>query len=139
MGGEKLKSEGKGSRTRTRPVHLLNSSRLSSDLRCGGSLLCFRLGGLGRLLVGHVVKVRGPESEVVPEELHDEGRVLVALLGQCVELGDGVVERSLGQPARLVGAVQDLVVEDGEVEGKSEADGVRRGELSRGDGGRRLV
>jgi hypothetical protein len=31
--------------------------------------------------------------------------------------------------ARAVGRVQDLVVEDGEVQGKTQADGVRRGEL----------
>jgi hypothetical protein len=44
--------------------------------------------------------------------------------------------------ACAVGGVQDLVVEDGEVEGKTEADGVGRGELSLGDVGsalRRLV
>ena len=37
--------------------------------------------------------VRGPEREVVPEELHDERRVLVAILVQRVQLRDGVVER----------------------------------------------
>jgi hypothetical protein len=35
--------------------------------------------------------------------------------------------------AGLVGSVQDLVVEDGEVEGKTQADGVCRRELSLGD------
>jgi hypothetical protein len=37
--------------------------------------------------------------------------------------------------AGAVGRVQDLVVEDGEVEGKAEADGVRRGELGLGNVG----
>ena len=61
-----------------------------------------------------------PEREVVPEELHDERRVLVALLGQRVQLRDGVVEGGLGQAARAVGRVQDLVVEHREVEGQAQ-------------------
>jgi hypothetical protein len=40
--------------------------------------------------------------------------------------------------ACTVGRVQDLVVEDGEVEGKAKADGVGRGELSLGDVGSAL-
>ena len=36
--------------------------------------------------------VRSPEREVVAQELHDERRVLVALLVQRVQLSDGVVE-----------------------------------------------
>ena len=36
--------------------------------------------------------VGGPEGEVVPEELHDEGGVLVALLVERVQLRYGVVE-----------------------------------------------
>ena len=60
-----------------------------------------------------------PEGEVVPEELHDERRVLVALLGQRVQLCDGVVEGGLGEAARAVGRVQDLVVEHREVEGQA--------------------
>lgn len=55
--------------------------------------------------------VRGPEREVVPQQLHDECGVLVALLGQRVELGDRVVERRLRQPTRAVRTVQDFVVE----------------------------
>jgi len=36
--------------------------------------------------------VRSPEGEVVAEQLHDEGRVLVRLLVERVELSNGVVE-----------------------------------------------
>ena len=43
--------------------------------------------------------VRCPEGEVVAEELHDGGRVLVRLLVQRVDLGDGVVECLLGELA----------------------------------------
>lgn len=61
-----------------------------------------------------------PEGEVVPEELHDERRVLVALLGQRVQLCDGVVEGGLGEAARAVRRVQDLVVKHRKVEGQAQ-------------------
>jgi hypothetical protein len=67
--------------------------------------------------------------------LHDECAVAVGLLRQRVELGNGIVESLLGKVARTVGRVQDLVVEDGEVEGQAEADGVGWGQLSLGDVG----
>ena len=71
----------------------------------------------------------GPEGEVVAEELHDEGAVAVRLLGERVELGDGIIESLLGEVACTVWRVQDLVVEDGEVKGKTKADWVSWGEL----------
>jgi hypothetical protein len=61
------------------------------------------------------------------QDIHDEGRILVRLLGQGVELGDGVVKGLLGELASLVGRVEDLVVKDGKVQGQAEADGVRGG------------
>jgi hypothetical protein len=76
--------------------------------------------------------------EVVTEELHDEGAVTVRLLGERVELGNGIVEGLLREVASPVGAVQDLVVEDGEVEGKTKADGVSGSELSLGNVGSAL-
>ena len=63
--------------------------------------------------------VRGPEREIVSEELHDERGVLVALFGEGVQLCYGVVEGGFGQPARTVGRVQDLVVEHRKVEGQT--------------------
>lgn len=59
-----------------------------------------------------VLHVGRPQGEVVPEQLHDERGVLVALLGEGIELSNGVVEGSLGQAAGAVGRVEDLVVED---------------------------
>ena len=56
-------------------------------------------------------------------------RVLVALLGQSVQLGNSIVECLLCKSACLVWAVEDLVIEDGEVECKTEADRVSRGKL----------
>lgn len=69
--------------------------------------------GAGQGLTGLAVAlhVGGPEREVVAQQLHDERGVLVRLLGERVQLGDGVVEGRLRQPARAVRAVQDFVVE----------------------------
>jgi hypothetical protein len=53
---------------------------------------------------------------------HDQSTILVRLLGQSIQLGDGIVEGLFGEVARSVGGVQDLVVEDGEIEGETEAD-----------------
>lgn len=39
--------------------------------------------------------VRGPQGQVVPQQLHDERGILVRLLRQRVQLGDRVVERRL--------------------------------------------
>ena len=95
---------------------------------------------MGRyLLVGLLVGlclgglVGGPQGEVVAKELHDEGRILVRLLVEGVELGDGIVECLFGDVTGTVGAVEDLVVEDGEVEGKAKTDGVGGGKVSGGD------
>ena len=93
--------------------------------------------------------------QVVPEELHDEGRVLVALLRQGVELcvlvslclqvlhlartSNGIIESLLGQLASLVRRVEDLVVENGKVEGKAEADGVSGSQAGGGNVGGGLV
>ena len=61
--------------------------------------------------------VTGPEREVVPEELHDERGVLVALLRQRVQLRDGVVKGRLGKFASALRRVHDLVVEHRKVQG----------------------
>ena len=132
---------------------LLGCLGLLGGSRCLSGLLGLRGSVTRRLGLG-----RGPEGlvrtvsvmtleeqisrnayEVVTEELHDEGRVLVALLAEGVELGNGVVEGSLGEVASLVGRVQDLVVEDREVQSESETDGVSRGEVSLGNLGGVLV
>lgn len=105
--------------------------------------------------------------EVVAQQLHDESRVLVALLAEGVELynwcvskiiitksqktllvfskfkkertSNSIVEGLLGEVASLVGGVEDLIVEDGEVEGKTKADGVGGRQLSLGNLGGSLV
>lgn len=95
------------------------------------------------------LKVDHGAYQVVAEKLHDEGGVLVALLGKGVELcirvsvvcvipwaahtGNSVVESLLGELASLVRGVQDLVVEHGEVQRKTEADGVSGGQAASSD------
>mmetsp|Transcript_72465 Transcript_72465/g.198547 ORF Transcript_72465/g.198547 Transcript_72465/m.198547 type:complete len:261 (+) Transcript_72465:279-1061(+) len=78
-----------------------------------------------------LVVLRRPEGEVVAEELHDERRVLVALLVERVELRDRVVEGLLGELARLRRLPLHLVQEDGVVEREAEADRVRWREARR--------
>lgn len=95
-----------------------------------GRLVLGRIGGARRGSLGIARLVGGPKGEVVTQQLHDKGTVAVRLLRKRVKLGDGIVEGLLGQVARAVGGVEDLVVEDGEVERETQADGMRRGELS---------
>ncbi len=112
---------------------LLGSGLVGLGLLLLGGLVLL-LGGLGGgAALGLAVVGRGPEGEVVAQELHDEGAVAVRLLRERVELGDRVVEGLLGQVAGAVGRVEDLVVEDREVEGQTQADGVGGGQLGLGD------
>ena len=104
---------------------------LGSLLTLGLSSRSVSSGSLGGLL--GILHVRGPEGKVVTKELHDEGRVLVRLFREGVELGNSVVEGLFGEVASAVGRVQDLVVEHREVEGETETNGVSGGELGNGD------
>ncbi|GBE60757.1 leucyl-tRNA synthetase, putative [Babesia ovata] len=79
---------------------------------------------LGLLTSGIILDVGGPEGKVVPKQLHDEGAVFVAVLADAVELRDGLVEGAFRHFAGLMRLVEDLVEEDGEVQGKSKADRV---------------
>lgn len=72
-------------------------------------------------------------NQVVSQQLHDQCGVLVALLAQSVKLGDGIIEGLFGEVAGLVGRVQDLIVEDGEVQGKTKSDRVGWGKISLGN------
>lgn len=91
----------------------------------------------------------GSTYQVVSEELHDQGGVLIALLTQGVKLctslafgmhtedtahtSNGIIESKLGKVASLVGRVEDLIVEDGEVKSQAQTDGVGRGEVGLSD------
>lgn len=52
---------------------------------------------------------------------------------------DRIIESLLRKMASLIGGVQNLVVEDGKVQGKTKTDGMRGGQLSLGDFGSSLV
>ena len=98
----------------------------------GSNLLLHRLLGSDWCL--GIATVRGgPEGEVVAEELHNECAVTVRLLGQRIELSNSIVECLLGKMTCTVWGVEDFVVEDREVKGESETDGVGWGELGLGD------
>jgi len=103
---------------------------------------------LGLLLLGRFTSRAGialsavgrrPQSQVVPQELHDQRAVTVRLFGERVEFGDGIVKGLLREVARTVRRVQDLVVEDGEVQRETESDRVCRGELGLRNIGRGLA
>lgn len=53
--------------------------------------------------------------------------------------GNSIIESLLSEVASLVWGVQDLIVEDGEVEGKTKADGVCWGKVSLSNFGSHLV
>ena len=114
-------------------LRLVLSSR-SGGLLFGLVLRLVLLSSLGLVAVG-----RGPQGQVVTQELHDQGAVTVAFLGERVKLSNSVIERLLGKVASTVGRVQDLVVENGEVEGETKTDGVGRGEISLGNIGGVLI
>jgi hypothetical protein len=83
--------------------------------------------------------VAGPERQVVSEELHDQRRILVALLRERVEFGNRIVKRLLGEVARTVRRVEDLIVEHREVEREAKADWVSGWEFSDCNVRRRFV
>ena len=63
--------------------------------------------------------VRSPECQVVPKQLHDQSRILVAFLRECVELGNGIVKGGLCQATSAIRGVEDFVVKYREVEGQT--------------------
>mmetsp|Transcript_43200 Transcript_43200/g.102919 ORF Transcript_43200/g.102919 Transcript_43200/m.102919 type:complete len:270 (-) Transcript_43200:51-860(-) len=68
--------------------------------------------------------VRSPEGQIVSQQLHDQGRVLVGVLCHVVQLGNGVLERRAGHLAGLVRVAEHLVHEDRVVQGQTQADRV---------------
>ena len=80
-----------------------------------------------------------PKGQVVAEQLHDEGSILVALLVQVVEVLARLVKCLAGERARVLGEAEDLIVKDAKVEGEAEPDRVRRRQVVDCEGLRRLV
>jgi len=77
--------------------------------------------------------------QVVSQQLHDECGILVAFLAESIKLGNSIIEGLLSKVASLVGGVEDLIVEDGEVQGETESDWVSRSEIGLGNLSRSLV
>lgn len=46
-----------------------------------------------RRLVAVALRVRRPQRQVVPQQLHDQRRVFVRVFIECVQFSDRVVER----------------------------------------------
>jgi hypothetical protein len=77
--------------------------------------------------------VTGPQCQVIAEQLHDEGRILVRFFVQSIKLSNGIVEGLLGNLASLVGGVEDLIVEHREVESQSQTNRVGRRQVGLGN------
>ena len=75
-------------------------------------------------LVTIFLELGGPESQVVSDELHDGGGILVLILLDLINVSNGIIEGLLGQLTGFAGVVLNLVVEDGVVQGKAESDGM---------------
>ena len=136
-------------------VGLGRHSHRRASLRTAASLLgwCGSCRGIPSVAVVSG-GVRGPQGEVVTQQLHDQRRVFVAVLVQRVQLGDSVIEclqqqlkvklainnkdvailsYLLGELTSFFGRVEDLVVEHAEVQGQAEPDGMRGLHLWLGD------
>lgn len=65
-----------------------------------------------------------PKREVLSQELNDGLSIAEGLLITVVELVEGILEGLVTEFACLAHVLHDLIVEDGEVQGETEADGV---------------
>ena len=70
-----------------------------------------------------------PEGEVLLEELNDALGIAEVILLQLIDLVEGGLESSVGELAGLRVVLKHLVVEDAEVEGEAELDGVACGKI----------
>merc|ERR1719375_1304106 len=73
--------------------------------------------------------LRGPQCQVVTQELHDQSRVLVRVLGDIVKLSNRIRECGASHLACFLRITKHLVVEDREVQCQTQADRVRHGQL----------
>ena len=99
---------------------------------CGGgadSTISFTITSLPHSHPHLHTHIRCPQCEVVSEELHDQGAVLILVLLQLVQFTDGIVKRLLCNRTRLFRVTLDLIVEDREVEGQPETNGVSLGKI----------
>ena len=86
--------------------------------------------------------VRGPQGQIVSQQLHDQGAVLVAVLVQSVQLSNGIIKclqktvvtpglsnkmvrgYLLSELTRLIRGGHDFVVENREIQSQAQSDGM---------------
>ena len=89
--------------------------------------------------------IRSPQGEIVPQQLHDQGAVLVAVLVEGVQLGNGIIEcliedqryslpgsalcerlrvYLLSELTSLIRRGHDFVVENREIQSEAQSDGM---------------
>jgi hypothetical protein len=85
------------------------------------------------ILAGALVRLAGPKSQVITQELHDQSRVLVRSLRELVKARDGLIEGRLGELAGGLLVLEDFVEAHRVVEGETETDGVSGIEDLEGD------
>lgn len=124
-------------------IHLKNGGTRpeSADWRRNPAkaLACLEILDLDITLIALLRLIGGPQGEVVSEQLHDEGRILIRLFRQRVQLCNRVVERLLGQMTSSVGRVENLVKEHGEVKSQAQANRMCGRKVAVSDGGSRRV
>jgi hypothetical protein len=69
-----------------------------------------------------------PEGQILLEELNDTLGITEVVLLELVDFVEGLLESLVGEIAGDLVILHDLIVEDREVKGKAELDGVARGE-----------
>merc|ERR1711924_317029 len=79
---------------------------------------------IGLLALHYGSVIRRPQREVVADELHDEGGILVLILIESVEIFNCIIERFLRNKARFLSVTGDLVVKDAGVQRQPKPDGV---------------
>merc|ERR1719443_1344959 len=84
-------------------------------------------------LIAIALFIRGPQSQVVAEQLHDECGILVRLFGNIVKLRNRLLEGLACHLASFIRLVEHLVLEDREVERKAETDWMRDRQIFLGD------
>jgi len=70
-----------------------------------------------------------PESEVLLEQLNDGLGITEVIFLELIDFVKSLLESLIGELASSLVVLHDFVVEDREVEGKTELDGVARGKL----------
>lgn len=64
-----------------------------------------------------ILELWSPEGQIISNELHDGGGILVLLLLDVLNISDGIIESLFSQIAGLGWVIHNFVVEDGEVQG----------------------